>query len=182
MDEQWLPIPFHGFPDYQVSNLGRVRSLPRTIRYSNGSIRDLDGKILKPIKIKTGYYHINLWYGRKMKMFSVHRLVALAFIPNTEGLPQLNHMDFNKANNRFDNLEWVTPKQNSDHANDARRQKRPRGDEHGSTRVSDMQVLQIRELRAKGMSHQSLADMFGCSQCHISDIVNLKKRAYVIPK
>lgn len=80
---------------YQVSNMGRVRSLKNKI-------------ILKPIKNTNGYLKVNLYNNRKMKTFLIHRLVALAFISNTENKPQVNHKDENKTNNCMNNLEWCS--------------------------------------------------------------------------
>ena len=78
---------------YQVSNLGRVKSL---IGHK---------KILKP-ELRTGYYSVNLCKDSKCKHVRIHRLVAEAFIPNIKHLPMVNHKDGNKVNNNVDNLEW----------------------------------------------------------------------------
>lgn len=99
--EIWRKI--EGF-DYEVSNLGRVRSLGIDIYHK--------GKILKPIN-KHGYLSVGLCKeGCKPKHFQVHRLVATAFIPNPNNLPFINHKDENPLNNCVDNLEWCTPKYN----------------------------------------------------------------------
>ena len=105
---------------YQVSNLGRVRSLDRyTDRLDSvGNSRELfvKGKILKPAIMKKGYLRVSLSIGhRQATSLQVHRLVAQAFVQNPEKLPQVNHIDENKTNNRADNLEWVTNKENSNH-------------------------------------------------------------------
>lgn len=104
VEEIWKDIlEFKG--QYQVSNLGNVRSLIRN-------------KILKPAKISnnrinsTGYYVVNL----KGKLYYIHRLVAETFIPNPNKLPQVNHIDGNKLNNCIDNLEWCTNSENIKHA------------------------------------------------------------------
>lgn len=100
--EQWLPID--GYEDYEVSNYGRVKSL--------GNDKTRKEKILKSITNKKGYKVVNLHSGGKQKMFSVHRLVANAFIDNPNNLPQVNHKDENKCNNHVDNLEWCDCKYN----------------------------------------------------------------------
>lgn len=107
MNEIWKDIEgYEGL--YQVSNLGRVRSVDRI----GGRGRRFNGRILKP-KVKTGgYLLVNFSKEGKRKMFSVHRLVAQAFIPNPEGLPQINHKDENPSNNRVENLEWCDGKYN----------------------------------------------------------------------
>lgn len=89
---------------YQVSNLGRIKSLS----YRNTGI----SKILVP-KINKGYYEIGLYLNGIRKMFFVHRLVALTFIPNPNNLPQINHIDEDKTNNCVDNLEWCTQAYNN---------------------------------------------------------------------
>ena len=105
--EQWRPIEeYEGL--YEVSNMGRVKSLER-IDKNNHLVK---GKILKPVMMKNGYLRVDLSKEGKHKMFSVHRLVGMTFIPNPEGLPQINHIDEDKTNNRVDNLEWCDCKYN----------------------------------------------------------------------
>lgn len=94
-----------GYEDcYQISNYGRVKSLYNYKR--NGT------NILKP-KIKNNYYQIGLRKNGTRKWYSIHRLVAQAFIPNPNNLPQVNHKDENKLNNNINNLEWCTASYNN---------------------------------------------------------------------
>ena len=90
---------------YQVSNLGRVRSLGRII-YWRGTSLFREGRIMTPRINKYGYFQLTLTKDKKHKTHTVHRLVAEAFIPNPDNLPQVNHKDENKLNNCIDNLEW----------------------------------------------------------------------------
>ena len=99
---------------YQVSNLGRVKSLERTVRYGRG-YRTIPEKILKTNKKKCDYLKLNLWKEGKAKNHRVHRLVAQSFIHNPDNLPEVNHKDENKENNCVDNLEWCTSKYNCNH-------------------------------------------------------------------
>lgn len=87
---------------YQVSNLGRIKSL----KFGKE-------KILKPINHTGGYLCVDLSKNNKRLYVKIHRLVAEAFIPNPENLLQVNHKDENKKNNCVDNLEWCTPQYNS---------------------------------------------------------------------
>ena len=107
---------------YQVSNLGRVRSLDRYIPAKCALSKTDDdvlyfrkGKIIKLWEIVGGYFYVSLSKGDKAKMFRVHRLVAMAFIPNPDNLPEVNHIDEDKSNNRADNLEWCTHLYNEHH-------------------------------------------------------------------
>lgn len=101
---------------YQVSNTGLVKSLRRTIVQSNGKVITQPEKILKSAYNKSGYEFVALCKDGKCTSTRIHRLVALHFIDNPEGLPQVNHIDSNKKNNDVENLEWCTAKQNMDHS------------------------------------------------------------------
>lgn len=96
---EWRPVPgYEGL--YEVSNDGLVRSL---FRYK---------KVLKP-HLRNGYHNIQLWKNKVGKYIGLHRLVAMAFIPNPKGLPYVNHKDECPTNNNVENLEWCTPQYNS---------------------------------------------------------------------
>ena len=104
MNEEWRDIKgYEGL--YQVSNLGRVKSL----RYNHSE----NEKILKGFLSNRGYHRVSFYKDGVRKDYSVHRLVAEAFIPNTDNKPCIDHIDTNKLNNKVDNLRWCTNKENN---------------------------------------------------------------------
>lgn len=111
--EIWRKI--EGFESYEVSNMGRVRSLDRV----SCSGHKLTGKVLIPTQNQYGYLIVSLYKNGTRYIKRVHRLVSVAFIPNPEGKPQVNHIDGDKSNNRVSNLEWATAKENCQHAYNA---------------------------------------------------------------
>jgi hypothetical protein len=114
MNEIWKDIPnYEG--RYQVSNTSNVKSVKANL-------------ILKPNMMTHGYTCVHLYDGKGKKnrrVFTVHRLVAFAFIPNPLALLEVNHKNFDRSDNSIDNLEWVTRTENVQHAIDAGRKFRP---------------------------------------------------------
>lgn len=115
MMEEWRDIKgFEGL--YQISNFGRVRGVDRYIKDSIGRNRFHKRKLKSQSTSKRGYNFVTISKNTKMYMFNVHRLVALAFIPNPHNKPCVNHIDLNQLNNHVSNLEWCTQKENVHHA------------------------------------------------------------------
>lgn len=116
MEEIWRDIKeYEGL--YQISNLGRVKSLERVSKHTKGYMVHYKEKILTPTSEKNGYARVILTKNGTSKCthHSVHRLVAKAFLPNPKNLPEVNHIDEDKINNCVDNLEWCTHKYNSNY-------------------------------------------------------------------
>lgn len=115
MEEIWKDIPgYEGL--YQASSLGRIKSLDRIVTYSNRNKHIHKGKILIQSELTGGYLYVFLSKKGKVKSCRVHRLVAASFIPNPNNLPQVNHLDKNRKNNSFLNLQWCTGSENQIHS------------------------------------------------------------------
>ena len=119
MEEIWKDIEgFEGL--YQVSNLGRVRSLGRDLvrksRYGTMAPYHINGRVLKPLHSQGDYCYVHLFDKNGTSTnHKVHRLVAKAFVPNPDNLNEVNHIDEDKENNRADNLEWCKHMDNCNH-------------------------------------------------------------------
>lgn len=109
--EIWKPIVgYEGY--YEISNIGRVRSLRRTLANRYGKNFTIQERIMRLDNDKDGYKKVLLAKNGINKQMFVHRLVAQAFIPNPNNYPQINHKDECQFNNRVENLEWCTNKYN----------------------------------------------------------------------
>jgi len=115
-EEIWKDIKgYEGY--YQISNRGIVRSLDRKIEYSDGRTRIYKGKIIKQLKNNNGYLYVRLSKGSVKYGAFLHKLIAIAFIPNPNNYPIVNHKDENPLNNSIKNLEWCTYKYNNAYNN-----------------------------------------------------------------
>jgi len=148
---------------YQISNLGRVLSLPRTekfktSRYESGvQTRVRKSKILSESKT-LGYPTIILHKDGKPKGYLIHRLVATAFIGNPQNLPEVNHLDGVKTNNRPSNLEWTSRTGNSLHS--TRVLKKNIGGGNKASKLTESQVLEIKTLLDLGTTQTTIAKRF----------------------
>lgn len=143
MQEEWRKTRFRG---YRVSTLGRVKSITRTVVDKNGNLKRLKGKILKHGRVGAKRdYHSVVMPGALTRL--VHILVCTAFHGRRPGPNyEVNHIDGNKDNNRADNLEWVTKKQNAKHASKmglASGGSLP-GSSHPLSKLTEKDVLNIR--------------------------------------
>lgn len=112
-EEVWKDVPgYVGY--YQVSNLGRVRGLPRVVARGRGFLR-IKGKILVPHENNTGRLVVQLSRDGRLARWLVHRMVAIAFLPNPCNFPQINHLNGDPKDNRLDNLEWCNQSRNELH-------------------------------------------------------------------
>lgn len=123
--EIWKDInDYEGY--YQISNQGSVRSVDRF-----DGVHDRKGTVIKQNLKQNGYLQVGLRKHNGRKWFGVHRLVAIHFIENPGNKPQVNHIDGNKRNNTVENLEWVSEKENQNHASvTGLRSNMPKGENH----------------------------------------------------
>ena len=158
IDEVWLPIKM--YEDlYEVSSLGRIRSKDRehliSNRHSEPYLRRLKGRV-KVTSCNGPYETVSLYSGGKAHGYLVHRLVAIHFVPNLYRFPEVNHIDENKKNNRWDNLEWTTSSGNSLHSC-----YKTTGSKCGTSKLTEEQVLTIKEELLQGKSQTEIAKHFG---------------------
>lgn len=150
------------YPNYLISNLGKVYSLPNV---SRSGIRVMKGSL-----DKDGYHVVTIRRDNKQFTLKIHRLVAKAFIKNLYNKPQINHIDENKSNNLVTNLEWVTGKENLTHSNTERWLKM-RGEGNKNAILGSEDIREIRRLyKQPGFSRKRLADMYGVSMSLIEKI------------
>lgn len=152
---------------YQVSNLGRVKSLEKQC-----GVQIQKEKILKPGLVKGGYYRVGLTKNGIRKSKLVHRLVAETFIPINL---TVNHKDGNKSNNTVDNLEWTTQKENNIHAYQTGL--KPHGTQRKDAKLNEQQVKEIRSNyipNDRNYSTRTLARKYGVHPSIIQRIINNK--------
>lgn len=162
---------------YQVSNLGRVRSLDRTVNYKDKSKALRKGRILKTHQYKCGYSRVVLWNENTYKNKSVHRLVAQAFIPNPDNKPFVNHIDGNKGNSCLNNLEWCDQSENMQHAYINRLVVKSKGELAHRAKFTNEQAKQIRKEYiswSREFGVPALAKKYGVNKRTILDIIHNK--------
>ena len=134
------------------------------------------GRLKKPTLGNNGYYHVRLWAHNKSRLFNIHRLLGIHFIPNPQNKPQVNHKDGNKLNNSLDNLEWVTHKENAIHAyKNGLTPKPPGHKEKGTERYNSIlnngRVMCIRKLFKMNIyTQRQLGDLYGVSRSGIQQV------------
>lgn len=118
MENELEFVPIKGYEGlYEINRLGQVKSIGRFVK--RGHRRSFrKERILKSIMGGCGYYVVALSKNSIKKGYTIHRLIAITFIPNPENKPQVNHINGIKSDNSINNLEWCTSSENSRHAHD----------------------------------------------------------------
>lgn len=166
--EVWKDV--EGFEGrYQVSNFGRVKSLDREITNLVGRTYSVKGVVLRQT-LRNGYQRVILSLDGKATHVSVHRLVALAFVANPENKEYVHHINSDKMNNHMDNLEWVTPLENS---RDARRNNLYISGSRSPNSKLEIEVIpNILDLYFnKGLFQSEIGEKYNVSQSTISCVI-----------
>lgn len=132
---------YEGF--YQISNLGRVKSLSRIVDNHSGFKKKLKERYLKPSISKTGYFVVSFKKNNVKKTFKLHRLIANEFISKIPNKKYINHINGIKLDNRIENLEWCTIKENNIHSRKIRLTNQE-GYNNVSAKLTEEQVVFIR--------------------------------------
>lgn len=154
MQEQWKEF----LTGYFVSTVGNVDSTKRGNRQR-----------LKPRRNRNGYLAVRLYINGVRKLFTIHRLVAQAFIPNPEDKPQINHINGVKTDNRVENLEWCTQAENNHHAYVTGLRALPKGEEHYCAKLTNEQARYARD-NPDHLTQKQLAKKLGTSSSAIGAI------------
>ena len=154
---------------YQVSNLGRVKSLEKKFWSNKNNSFSINKEFIRKLSsTRKGYLRVGLMKDLKQKPFLVHRLVAIAFIPNLENKPEVNHINGIKNDNRVENLEWVTTKENVIHSFQNGLSVRAKGE---NSKSSKLNYQKASEIRKSNLKNKDLSLIYGVS---ISSIERVK--------
>ena len=160
MQEHWKQITGTDGA-YEVSDLGRIRSLDRKVGHRWGGVAVKRGKVLKPRKDGGGYSFVSLCEHGKSINAKVHRIVALHFLPVSPH-PEINHKDFDKENNAATNLEWTTRKGNQEHASNGGKFTASSNPLRAKKLTLEL-AGNIRAAREEGATYAAIAARFGIS-------------------
>lgn len=174
--EEWRAVVgYEGF--YEVSDLGRVRSLDRTIQRKGQGPHTIKGRVLSPSPDGGGYLGVMLSVHGKARRAVIHRIVLLAFCGMPGEGEQADHINFDRSDNRLCNLRWIHHSENSRRIDQNGR--RPTGESHRSSVLDAEDVRAIRMRCASGERQRTVAESFGISQCHVALIVLRRRWASV---
>lgn len=177
--EAWAPVP--GFPGYEASNFGRVRSVPRTIEVKRAGgkyLRPLSGALLATQRGPKGYLHLALRASGKGRTFAVHQIIGMTFLGARPVGHEIAHWDGNKENNRVENLRYATSKENKQDA--ARLGAILRGESRTDTFFTSEQVA-LMKLQHADMNAGEIARYHSAKLATVHSILQGKRWAHINP-
>jgi len=166
---KWV-IGYEGL--YKVSVGGEFFSVPKKTHTRSE-------KKLTPNIYPSGYAGVTLYKNGKPRTFRASRLVAQTYIPNPLNLPQVNHINGNKLDNRVENLEWCTAKRNIAHAFENGLVADRKGENNNGSKFTKKQILEVKRLGSMGVDYKIIAKQFKMSPQHAWDVVNGRRWAHV---
>lgn len=164
MEVVWKIID--GFEFYKINNIGEVFSIKRNIK-------------MKPYMDRDEYLMVSLRINNKSKWKKVHRLVAIAFMPNPENKPQVNHKNGIKYDNRLENLEWCTNSENMKHAYALNLIIPNTGESKFSSKLKNSDIVNIKT-NPLSLTQKQLSEIYNVHNSNISRIINGKKWKHVL--
>lgn len=178
-EEIWKPVLDYE-ECYEVSSLGRIRSLTRVIRGLKGYYTIYGRLIRTHINPKNKYVVVRLSKNGIKETFTVHVLVARHFKENPDNLPEVDHDNFDRTDNRASNLRWSTRVDNIRHSSMAGRMPGAKGNKSPCAKHTNESVLKIRELYSSGeFTQDEIAQKFGVKRHNISKIILRQRWSHI---
>lgn len=169
-NEVWTHLPHPYQEKYLISNMGRIASRHR---YKH--------RLLKPsLNKKRGYIYVCCQVKNKRRNFLLHRLVAEAFVGRQDpSFNHVDHIDFDRTNNKASNLQWCTQEFNQRKSYLAGRMKGTKGEESGMAILNEKKVKRIREMASSGFKHREISKKFHIATCTATQIINRQRWAHI---
>lgn len=158
---------------YEVSNLGRIRTIERYIILPTHKYLKKQ-KLLTQYEDGRGYFHVKLYDGKgKPRSLTTHRIVATTFLNNPHNLLEINHIDHNKKNNNVDNLEWISRGDNIKHSYSFRDPRTYKGSGNKNSKLTEEAVVSIRnDYKSGETTYKQLASKYNVGATLIGYIIN----------
>lgn len=171
-------IQIENYENYSATSDGKIFS---TGRVAGRSGKGFSTKVneLKQSLNATGYHMVTMYNSTEQRTRYVHRLVAAAYLPNPDNLPQVNHIDGNKSNNSITNLEWCTIQHNNQHALATGLRVAAKGEDNSMAKLSEAEAIEIIHYLLEGLSNIEIASIYELHDRYVSLIRGKKRWKYL---